>query len=360
MSEESSLGALLREARERRGETLEQVQKQTAIGLGLLRELESDEFRVEPVFARLAAVNYAACLGLDPEEAATLFDRQYGRPDIPAPSYSRDYGRSPLPVLSTRLPARIGPFPAGWVIAGAAAIVAVLIAVFLLRVPEEPAPPSADSAETPSAFPLADAGTSAGESAAGPEVAGFAPITALETPPAPLAETSIASDSAGASGGGEAAAADTVGAGEAAGAAVPGASDAGTALEGMPEAAESPGAPGLAAPLVLRAEAVDSTWVRIQWDGGTGSAEEIIPGGESRQWEAAENFLVSAGRPHGVRFYLQGQLLGGGRLGDPARVLRFRASADEVVLLGADLEPLSEVPWRNSEAASSPGEPRTR
>ena len=132
---------LLREARERRGETLEQVQQQTAIGLGLLRELESDEFRVEPVYARLAAVNYAAFLGLDPEEAATLFDRQYGRPDIPAPSYSRDYGRSPLPVLSNRLPARIGPFPAGWVIAGVAAIVAVLLAVFLFTSPRRASAP---------------------------------------------------------------------------------------------------------------------------------------------------------------------------------------------------------------------------
>ena len=97
----------------------------------------------------------------------------------------------------------------------------------------------------------------------------------------------------------------------------------------------------LASPLVLRAEAVDSTWVRVQWDGGTGSAEEIIPGGESRQWEAADNFMVFAGRAHGVRFYLQGKLLGEGRLGDPTQVLRFRASPDEVVLLGKDLTPLS-------------------
>ena len=357
MSEETSLGALLREARERRGETLEQVQQQTAISLRLLRELENDEFRVEPVYARLAAVNYAAYLGLD-SEATTLFDRQYGRPDIPTPTYSRDYGTSPFPVLATRLPALVGPVPAVLAIAGGVAIVAavVLLAIFFSEAPEEPAPPSAGAQEIPPALPVADA---PGEAEPGPDGAGLAPTASLETPSAPLAETSIASDSADA-GVGEAAAVDIVEEGEAVDIAVPGASDSGTAPEEEPEGAERPGVPDLAAPLVLRAEAIDSTWVRIEWDGGTGSAEEIIPGGESRQWEAAENFLVFAGRPHGVRFYLQGQLLGGGRLGDPTRVLRFRASAEQVVLLRPDLTPVSAFPVGGSDAEASPGEPRTR
>ena len=349
MSEDLSLGALLREARERRGETLEQVQQQTAISLRLLRELENDEFRIEPVYARLAAVNYASYLGLD-SEATALFDRQYGRPDIPAPYYSRDYGTSPFPILVTRLPAHIGPLPAVLAIAGGAAAVAavVLLAIFLSGTPEEPAPPSAGAEEIPPAEVETDPGG-----------AGFPPIAALETPPASLAETSIASDSADA-GVGEAAAVDIVEAGEAVDVAVPGASDSGTALEEEPEGAERPGVPDLAAPLVLRAEAIDSTWVRIEWDGGAGAAEDIIPPGESRQWEAADYFTVVSGRPHGVRFYLQGQLLGGGRLGEPGGVLRFRASADEVVLLGVDLTPLSAVPLGDSDAAASPGEPRTR
>ena len=97
--------------------------------------------------------------------------------------------------------------------------------------------------------------------------------------------------------------------------------------------------------------------MRIEWDGGTGAAEETIPGGESRQWEAAENFTVIAGRAHGVRFFFRGQLLGGGRLGERGGVLRFRASAEEVVLLGADLTPLSPVPLQ--DATASPGGPRT-
>ena len=349
MSEENSLGVLLREARERRGETLEQAQQQTAISPNLLRELENGEFRVEPVYARLAAANYAAHLGLDPEEVTARFDRQFGRPDIPAPSTSLGRVRSSFPT-------RNGKVPAVWVIAAAAAIVvAVLLAILFSGGLEDPAPPSA-GAEIPPALPLEDDGDPFLGAEPDP-FGGTAGIAALEINSAPLTETSIASDSTDA-GGGETPEVDFFE--EPGTVPVPGESVSGTALQEEPEDARSLGAPDLAPLLVLRAEAVDSTWVRIVWDGGAGAAEEIIPVGESRQWEAADSFLVFAGRPHGVRFYLQGQLLGGGRLGEPSRVLRFRASADELVLLGADLTPLSAVPLPDPDAAASPGEPRTR
>ena len=322
-----------------------------------MHELESGEFRVEAVYARLAAANYAAYLGLDSAEVTALFDREFGRPDIPAPSLSHGFRTSALPALN-------GKFPAVWAIAAAAAAtaVAVPLVIFFSGDPEEASPPAADAAEITPALPLAGDGNPAAVVEPGTNGSGFASIAALETPPVPLAETSFTPADSADSGRGEAAPADLVEEAEAR--AVPAAaasqSDSVTAPEEEPEAAERPGAPDLAAPLVLRAEAVDSTWVRIQWDGGTGSAEEIIPKGESRQWEAADHFMVIAGRPHGVRFYFQGQLLGGGRLGDPARVLRFRASADEVVLLGAGLTPVSAIPAGDSDAEAIPGEPRTR
>ena len=315
MSEEISLGALLREARERRGDTLEQAQQQTAISLGLLRELESDEFRVEPVYARLAAVNYAAYLGLDSKEVATRFDLQFGRPDFPSPTrtYLRHFGPPNFlsaafnSILSRRTP----PF---WKIGAAAAAIAlaVLLAIFFSGEPEEPSPPPVEAAEVPPTLPLQEESESA--------------AAALQEESQPAA-AALQEES----------------------------ESAAVALQEEPvTATEDEGvATDLAPPLVLRAEAVDSTWVRVQWDGGTGSAEEIIPGGESRQWEAADNFVVIAGRAHGVRFYLQGQLLGEGRLGDPTQVLRFRASLDEVVLLGKDLAPLSPS-TANPEGPPSP------
>ncbi len=351
MSEEIPLGPLLRAARERRGETLEQAHQRTGISPNLLRELESGEFRIEPVYARLAAANYAAYLGLDPVEITTLFDRQFGRPDIPTPSSS--YGRRLGPP-----PAIIGTVSASWVIAAAVAIAAViLLAIFFSGEPEEPATPSAGAVEIPPALPLTSDGNRAeGEPDPG---SGTVPMAAFEAPSSPFADTSITTSGSADPGRWEAVAADLVVEEPAGTAAAPEAAITATDLQEEPgTAAEGgEGRHDLAAPLVLRAEAVDSTWVRIQWDGGAGYTEEIIPSGESRQWEADNHFTVFSGRPHGVRFYFQGQLLGGGRLGDPARVLRFRVSAEEVVLLRADLTLLSAVPLQDSIA--NPDGPRT-
>jgi hypothetical protein len=94
--------------------------------------------------------------------------------------------------------------------------------------------------------------------------------------------------------------------------------------------------------LVLQVEALDSTWVQVQWDDTDGDVE-TIPSGEQRSWTAQQFFMVRAGRAHGVHFRFQGELLGAGRLGDPTRVLRFHASADGVQLLGPDLEPIAPI-----------------
>ena len=323
MSEETSLGAMLREARERRGETLEQAHQQTAISPVLLQELESGEFQVEPVYARLAAANYASYLGLDSKEIATRFDLQFGRPDFPSPTrtYLRNFGPPNFlsAALNSILSRRTPPF---WKIGAAAAAIAlaVLLAIFFSGEPEEPSPPPVEAAEVPPTLPLQE----------------------QSQPAAALQEQS------------QSAAAALQEQSQSAAAALQEQSQPAALQEEPVTATEDEGvATDLAPPLVLRAEAVDSTWVRVQWDGGTGSAEEIIPGGESRQWEAADNFVVFAGRAHGVRFYLQGQLLGEGRLGDPTQVLRFRASLDEVVLLGKDLTPLSPS-TANPEGPPSP------
>ncbi len=117
----------------------------------------------------------------------------------------------------------------------------------------------------------------------------------------------------------------------------------------VPPAPSQGGASGL---LTLEAEAVDSTWVQIQWDGGAGGTEVVIPQGQRRRWQAREFFMVKAGRAHGVRFYLEGKLLGNGRLGDPTEVLRFRASKDSVTLLSRDLQPLSQLSGEHDFTAS--------
>ena len=91
--------------------------------------------------------------------------------------------------------------------------------------------------------------------------------------------------------------------------------------------------------LLLEVEAVDSTWVQVRWDGNR-LFEGIVPRGERRSWQARDYFTVHSGRPHGLRYRFQNRLLGEGRLGDPTKHLRFRASSTGVTLLGPDLQPL--------------------
>jgi cytoskeletal protein RodZ len=91
--------------------------------------------------------------------------------------------------------------------------------------------------------------------------------------------------------------------------------------------------------LLLEVEAVDSTWVQIDWD-ESGYFQGIVPRGESRRWQAKNFFRVHSGRAHGLRYTFQGKLLGDGALGEATRVLRFIATAEGVNLLGSDLKPL--------------------
>ncbi|MFT5090937.1 MAG: cytoskeletal protein RodZ [Candidatus Latescibacterota bacterium] len=91
--------------------------------------------------------------------------------------------------------------------------------------------------------------------------------------------------------------------------------------------------------LLLEVEAVDSTWVQVNWD-RSGYFQGIVPRGETRRWQAKDFFRVHSGRAHGLRYTFQGQLLGDGLFGEATKVLRFSATSESVNLLGADLKPL--------------------
>ena len=94
------------------------------------------------------------------------------------------------------------------------------------------------------------------------------------------------------------------------------------------------------AAVVLEVESLDSTWVQIRWDGNR-IFEGIVPRGERRRFEASDHFLVLSGRAHGLRYWLNGELLGNGQLGDATKVLRFRAATDGIEFLGPDFTPLT-------------------
>ncbi|HNM79138.1 MAG TPA: helix-turn-helix domain-containing protein [Tepidiformaceae bacterium] len=123
------LGSLLTRAREARGLTLEDAERDTRISRRYLQALESEQFEVipAPVYARGFLRSYSQYLGIDPSEALAMFPREedpeYQRvadaaspaaratPDNPVSgqSLSRPTWRSEQPVAREPLPEK----PAG-------------------------------------------------------------------------------------------------------------------------------------------------------------------------------------------------------------------------------------------------------
>jgi cytoskeletal protein RodZ len=79
MTNESSVASQLRQAREEKGQTLEEAHKGSGVSLNGLVDLESGTCdAVEPVYARFALRSYALYLGLEVEPLEKLFDAQFG------------------------------------------------------------------------------------------------------------------------------------------------------------------------------------------------------------------------------------------------------------------------------------------
>ncbi len=85
----SELGSLLVRAREARGLTLEDAERDTRISRRYLQALEAEQFEVipAPVYARGFLRSYSQYLGLDAQETLSLFpredDSEYGEPTAP-------------------------------------------------------------------------------------------------------------------------------------------------------------------------------------------------------------------------------------------------------------------------------------
>src|SRR5579872_1849161 len=84
----TSIGETLRRERLRRGWSLEQVARETRIGLHLLEAIEADQFDRLPggVFARNFVRQYAQMLELDDEGMIAVFKHQFEEPPEPPPS----------------------------------------------------------------------------------------------------------------------------------------------------------------------------------------------------------------------------------------------------------------------------------
>ena len=278
MSEEKqrTIAEELLAARQARGLDLEEVHRQSGISLAVLQGIEDGRFDVvEPVFARLALQAYAEYLGLDPEPFLTRFDQQQGRAFQPRP---RPVVLPSQPKSKSKHRSQTPLIVISLVIGACCLLVG---AYYYLGAGDEESAPLAAPPQTVSTPPEP-------EPVASPPPAAPAPPASIE----PVLDAPATT----------------------------------------PAPAPAPQATA-ASPVILELEARDSTWVQIHWDDAAENFEAIVPPGQHHRFEARDHFVVLSTRPHGLKYWLDGQLLGDGQLGDPDKVLRFRATAAGITLL---------------------------
>jgi cytoskeletal protein RodZ len=403
MSEEKSLSEKLRAAREQQGKSIEEARRQTGLSSDLLDGLEAGRFDVvEPVYTRMSLRSYAEYLGLEADPLLEQYDRDH--PPAVQPTPVKVPAQETTTGATSSESGSWLPIDAGVLRIVALAISALAVFLLILYIfddqtdaptptdalPERTPPSARRAAPLPPPAPSADREEPAVESTSPETTADLEPTIPEEAAPSELPTATADSLEAEAmdaepSPVAQMAAEEPVDDGE-----PPPQEDAPAGLEAdtaeIPEpnvapVEETPApveAPPQDSPVVsgddaqiaedpeelappvtdtaslptpmnadslfqLEVEAVDSTWVQIRWD-GSGIFEGTIPRGERRLWQAGQFFLVRSGRAHGLRYWFQGQLLGQGRLGDPTRVLRFRAAAEGITLLGPDLQPLNDQP----------------
>ncbi|MCC6381008.1 MAG: helix-turn-helix domain-containing protein [Dehalococcoidia bacterium] len=102
----SELGSRLIRAREARGLTLEDAERDTRISRRYLQALESEQLEVipAPVYARGFLRSYSQYLGLDPQETLALFPREDDAGYSPPPAPSRPSPREPISAVGPARP----------------------------------------------------------------------------------------------------------------------------------------------------------------------------------------------------------------------------------------------------------------
>ena len=255
----AGLGALLRECREAKGVSLDDLSRATRIASRLITALEEDRFSdlPAPVFARGFIRAYCAAVGEPPERAVMLYDA------------SLDAPRAPSPVPRTVLAGALGPrrrvrwryLAPPLLVGGLLVGVVYLLASSAVTRPAEAPPAGRDRTVAPAA--PADA----------PAEPARVPAEPARVPaePAPLA--------------------------------MPATRTLATA----------------ARPHVLVATAHEETWVSVRAEDGTAS-QELLPPGTVREWQSPGRFTVTVGNAGGLTFELDGVALP--PLGDRGQVIR--------------------------------------
>jgi cytoskeleton protein RodZ len=270
----SSVGSYLREIRDRRGVSLEEIARTTRVLHRYLEALEADEFATlpAPVFTKGFIRAYCQALGVSPDEAFALYEERPGEtgegPRSQVPEGRAAQAPAPAAVESRQ---RGGSEAAegrgrGAVLASFVMLVVLGLGLFALTVWLQPArDPRGEIPATTSVGgprPAAGQGPEGGKgtsSSAAPTGDHQAPVPARpEVAPAPAA-------------------------------------------------AEAPvRISGVTSPYRLVARTSEKTWVRVRTEDGRMS-EENIPAGETREWVSNRPFVLTIGNAGGVALELNGR-----------------------------------------------------
>lgn len=299
------LGDLLREAREAKGLSLEQVEKTTNIRKKLLQALEQEAYQElpAPVFVKGFVRNYARLLDLDPEQAIVLYKEAAGDAERP---YELKALSEPLEESPSRLP---------WILAAFLVILVGLLGWWgyargFIKLPDLPSLSlRAATATQPPAATLSPA-TTVAEIATPTRSFSSTPASPVtDIPTVQVAATDTAAPSA--------TAAET---------ATPVPSHTATVsptatLTAAPTFTPSPTAtwPASDAPIQVALIADMSVWLRVYTDGAK-VFEGMMDQGVTRAWSANQQIYVHCGYANGVRAVVNGQEYG--QLGPQADTVR--------------------------------------
>lgn len=266
----SSVGPYLRELRERRGVSLEEIARSTRVLHRYLEALEADDLAAlpAPVFTKGFIRSYCQALDVAPDEAFALYEERRaasgegGKPAVPGARAGQAAEPGLVAKKRREESGRVENRGRGAVLASFVMLVVLGLALFAvtfwLQPPREhrSAAPAGEKRSIPG--PAAQA-LKAGASAVAPAGDRQAPVAARSEAGAP-----------------------------------PPASEAPVTLAGV------------TSPYRLVARTSELTWMRVRTEDGR-TSEENIPPGETREWVSNRPFVLTIGNAGGVALELNGR-----------------------------------------------------
>jgi len=276
----ASVGDYLRELRDRRGISLEEISRVTRVASSYLEALESDRQSVlpAPVFTRGFIRAYCQALGESPDEALARYDGREG--GVPAPPRPAAPPSTPAPTTESEARSRSA------VLVSFVLLVILGMALFAVALMTQPAREDRVERRAPEPAP---SGTPASAPASRPT-----PEPASSTPPGPAATPGQAMS-------GPTSAPATAGVTVTAAA-----SRAVAPPPWLPDVQAATG--GVASPYRLVARVSEPTWIRVRTEDGS-STEETVPAGQIREWVSNRPFVLTLGNAGGVSLELNGRTL---------------------------------------------------